>query len=297
MIILCNYPICFLLLLFLYLPFAILLNLYIISTPPFHPHIPLHLLTHPSIHIWHYCNPNQISVFSFWVLFYLFFLFFFFFASLSFFCFNDLVSLSTKILTFSFSYYSLNFPCFVSSAVIHSYFLIQFWSHQLINLKSYTTTPPLCHSTYSSIHQPISLLINCFPSILQSPFLCFCLLCASCTPMLLQHPPLSLPPLPSIVHVTPQVMELPLVTLQSADDDNEQLCEGGITLSTNDDIVANPMIQEASSLEPQNGRKVPVPTDLPGLQRTGVEGDLDEFGHRKGHRPMFVPEVDEIRIR
>lgn len=90
-------------------------------------------------------------------------------------------------------------------------------------------------------------------------------------------------------------MELPLVTLQSADDDNEQPCEGANT-STND-IVANPMIQEASSLEPQNGRKVPVPTDLPGLQRTDVEGDVDEFGHRKGHRPMFVPEVDEIRIR
>ncbi|PIK38164.1 putative kinesin-like protein KIF1A [Apostichopus japonicus] len=83
-------------------------------------------------------------------------------------------------------------------------------------------------------------------------------------------------------------MELPLVTLQSADEDGEQPCDGTVT-STND-IVANPMIQEASSLEPQNGRKVPVPTDLPGLQRTGVEGDLDEFGHRKYHRPMFVPE-------
>ncbi|KAJ8022149.1 Kinesin-like protein KIF1A [Holothuria leucospilota] len=89
-----------------------------------------------------------------------------------------------------------------------------------------------------------------------------------------------------------KVMELPLVTLQSADDDNQKPFEGALT-SSND---INPNIQEASSLEPQNGRKVPVPTDLPGLQKTEVEGELEDPGQRKIHRPMFVPEVDEVRV-
>ena len=88
-----------------------------------------------------------------------------------------------------------------------------------------------------------------------------------------------------------------------------------ITLQTPDDELVEPKEPEAQTPEEKmktstsapelhklvaiphsspSKRRLPVPTDLPGIQTQDVVNDV---GHARAGRPLFVPEVEEVRVR
>ncbi|XP_071491497.1 kinesin-like protein KIF1A [Diadema antillarum] len=103
--------------------------------------------------------------------------------------------------------------------------------------------------------------------------------------------------------------EIPPVTLQVTGADSPPQNETPTPRSPSKCNVNEQSKALASSLpdlrclSPTTARKMPIPTELPGIQSSsddsGAAGGMgcgDGFGKKRGLRPLYVPEVEEIRV-
>lgn len=110
------------------------------------------------------------------------------------------------------------------------------------------------------------------------------------------HPPLLTSPLIPIMHSDDKVNEPPGITLQTPDDEGTAPVEVVVEAVTPEErMKTSTSAPELHKLAPSpSKRRLPVPTDLPGIQGQDV---VNEMGDKKGLRSLFVPEVEEVRVR
>ncbi|XP_038061975.1 kinesin-like protein KIF1A isoform X11 [Patiria miniata] len=111
-----------------------------------------------------------------------------------------------------------------------------------------------------------------------------------------QPPVLSPPPF--------KTSEPPTVTLQRPEDVDESTASASVATGSQGQEVMTPDEPMSSSssmpdlqLLGPGTRKLPIPTDLPGIQghdMAGASGDASKM--KKGGKGMFVPDVEEIRV-
>lgn len=109
------------------------------------------------------------------------------------------------------------------------------------------------------------------------------------------------PPHPNL---NKRTIEPPTVTLQQPEDAEEPTAPSTATTTSSQEVMTpdEPMSASNSMSDLQflgaGARKLAIPTDLPGIQGQDLACGSGEAGKgKKGMKGMFVPEVEEIRVR